>query len=153
MKKRAKSKEEERSMEERPCSWSRESKWVKWGRVSLESCFLQHLLVLTSHLHLLVPAIKTRGKLNAANFLPHTHSVSFSHTHFLSSHAFPPNMNSSLTQEKKLLNHSMQLSNAAACCSSVVTRVGHLSVRSLSQSCFWSVRSCLFACQPRHSKG
>ena len=115
MKKRAKSKEEDRSMEERPCSWSRESKWVKWGRVSLESCFLQHLLVLTSHLHLLVPAIKTRGKLNAANFLPHTHSVSFSHTHFLSSHAFPPNMNSSLTQEKKLLNHSMQLRNQ--CCS------------------------------------
>ena len=149
MKKRAKSKEEERSMEERPCSWSREAKWVKWGRVSLESCFLQHLLVLTSHLHLLVPAIKTRGQLSST----HTHSVSFSHTHFLSSHAFPPNMNSSLTQEKKLLNHSMQLSNAAACCSSVVTRVGYLSVRSLSHSCFWSVRSCLFACQPRHSKG
>ena len=132
-------------MEERPCSWSRESKWVKWGRVSLESCFLQHLLVLTSHLHLLVPAIKTRGQLSST----HTHSVSFSHTHFLSSHAFPPNMNSSLTQEKKLLNHSMQLSNAAACCSSVLQR----SVRSLSHSCFWSVRSCLFACQPRHSKG
>ena len=36
-------------MEERPCSWSREAKWVKWGRVSLESCFLQHLLALTSH--------------------------------------------------------------------------------------------------------
>ena len=149
MKKRAKSKEEERSMEERPCSWSREAKWVKWGRVSLESCFLQHLLVLTSHLHLLVPAIKTRGQLSSTQ----THSLSFSHTNFLSSHALAPNMNSSLTQEKKLLNHSMQLSNAAACCSSVVTRVGHLSVRSLSHSCFWSVRSCLFACQPRHSKG
>ena len=37
--------------------------WVKWGRVSLEPCFLQHLLVLTSHLHLLVPAIQTRGQL------------------------------------------------------------------------------------------
>ena len=98
-------------MEERPCSWSRESKWVKWGRVSLESCFLQHLLVLTSHLHLLVPAIKTRGQLSSTQ----THCLSFSHTNFLSSHALAPNMNSSLTQEKKLLNHSMQLSNAAAC--------------------------------------
>ena len=107
MKKRAKSKEEERSMEERPCSWSREAKWVKWGRVSLESCFLQHLLVLTSHLHLLVPAIKTRGQLSSTQ----THCLSFSHTNFLSSHALAPNMNSSLTQEKKLLNHSMQLSN------------------------------------------
>ena len=149
MKKRAKSKEEERSMEERPCSWSREAKWVKWGRVSLESCFLQHLLVLTSHLHLLVPAIKTRGQLSSTQ----THCLSFSHTNFLSSHALAPNMNSSLTQEKKLLNHSMQLSNAAACCSCVVTSVLHRSVRSLSPSCFWSVRNCLFACQPRHSKG
>ena len=105
MKKRAKSKEQERSMEERPCSWSREAKWVKWGRVSLESCFLQHLLVLTSHLHLLVPAIKTRDQLSSTQ----THSLSFSHTNFLSSHALAPNMNSSLTQEKKLLNHSMQL--------------------------------------------
>ena len=145
MKKRAKSKEEERSMEERPCSWSREAKWVKWGRVSLESCFLQHLFVLTSHLHLLVPAIKTRGQLSSTQ----THCLSFSNTNFLSSHVLAPNMNSSLTQEKKLLNYSMQLSNAAACCSSVLQR----SVRNLSHSCFWSVRSCLFACQPQHSKG